>query len=92
MRVESDGLVHRVFNAGGIPPRFTDIELIRPSGNSESVATIAVKPTSENEFYRAYRLMLGPGETSPSLTLGRGVHVIVAGRSCSGSTKMEGQP
>ena len=79
MRVEGDGLVHRVFNAGRTPLRFTDIELIKPTGDSGRAEALTIKPTSDNELYRAYRLTLGPGAASPSLTLNRGVHVIVAG-------------
>jgi hypothetical protein len=38
-----------------------------------------MKPTSENDFYRAYRLTLAPGEASPLLTLGPGVRVVLSG-------------
>jgi hypothetical protein len=78
-RAEGEGLVHRVHDAGGTPLRFTDIEFIKPTGNSANPNSIAVKPTSENEFYRAYTLTLAPSETSPPLILGPGIHVILVG-------------
>lgn len=78
-RVEGDGLVHRVSNRGQTPLGFTDIEFVKPTGRSGTTGQSALKPLEENEFYRAYRLTLAPNETSPPLSVGPGVRVIVAG-------------
>jgi len=70
--------VHRVSNPGRTPLRFTDIELLKTTGSSTS-ANATVKPVSETEYYRVYRIDVAPGQTSPAMTLGPGVHVYVAG-------------
>jgi len=78
-RAEGEGFVHRVHDAGGTPLRFTDIEFIKPTGISPTPNSVALKPMSENEFYRAYKLTLAPAEASPPLTIGPGIHVILVG-------------
>ena len=78
-RAEGEGYVHRVRNAGTAPLGFTDIEFLKPPGQSTGAAGLAVKPSSENDFYRAYQLTLAPGETSPALQLRPGVRVVLEG-------------
>jgi len=74
----ANGYIHQVSNEGSKAVKLVNIEFFKPT-RSVLPENPQQQPAMENEWFRAYRISLEPGQTATPLKLAAGIRILVGG-------------